>query len=346
MPPGKSSHYLIVPLLLVIAGCSEMGYYSQAISGHFALMHARQPVTQLLAAPTTAAPLRQQLLLSRELLEFAQHILGLPDNGSYQSFVQAERPFVVWNVFAAPALSLQARQWCVPLVVGCTSYRGWFDPDRANAQAVKLRQQGYDTFVGGVTAYSTLGWFSDPLLSTFFGQQQWHTAALLFHELAHQQLYVANDTLFNESFAVTVEREGTRRWLLSHGNRQQRRDADRYWQRQDQRAALFAGARQALQTVYAGNATDTFKRQQKAAIFKRLSMDSGWNNTPSAPLNNATLAAYAAYTTLVPAFQSMLPEQGESMRGFFQRAAALAQQSQPERQQALLALLNAPARPH
>jgi len=323
---------VLVSICLCIGGCSDLGYYAQAIDGHLTLMGEREPVDRLLAATDTPAPLRAQLQLSRELLDFAHNALALPDNGSYQSFIQTQRPYVVWNVFAAPELSLQPLQWCVPLVVGCTSYRGWFAPDSATAHADRLAEQGYDTFVGGVTAYSTLGWFSDPLLSTFFHpHQQWRTAALLFHELAHQQLYVANDTVFNESFASMVEREGTRRWLLQHGDLQQLQQAQRHWQQQDQRTALFAAARQALEAVYATANPAQVKRREKAAIISRLGTESHWRQNTSLPLNNATLTAFAAYTTLLPAFQRLLAEQRNSLPDFYRQAKVLAQQPPDER---------------
>jgi len=323
-------------LLLLASGCSELRYYAQAIDGHFTLMRAREPVQQLLDATDTSAELRRRLLLSREILRFAHANLQLPDNGSYQSYIQSQRPYVVWNVYAAPELSLDAVEWCVPLVVGCTIYRGWFDPEHANRHADKLRSQGDDAFVGGVTAYSTLGWFADPLLSTFFEHDDWRSAALLFHELAHQQLYVAGDTRFNESFAVTVEREGTRRWLQQHGGAQAIKMARQHWQRQDQRAALFAAARRQLNALYQGNASDEEKRHAKNLLLTRLAEDSHWQDAAGQAPNNATLAAFGAYTTLVPAFERLLLKHGGALTDFYQAADQLAGLPQEQRRQALL----------
>ena len=338
-PPRGRWLALLAPLtMLLMSGCSELGYYAQAINGHFSLMRERQPVQQLLDASDTPVALRQDLRLSAAILRFAHTSLELPDNGSYRSYILTDGPYVVWNVYAAPELSLQAHQWCVPLVVGCTVYRGWFDAAKATAQAQRLQQQGYDTFIGGVTAYSTLGWFSDPLLSTFFSHGEWRTAALLFHELAHQQLYVAGDSAFNESFATALEREATRRWLLQTGSADQLAQAQRRWHQQDARARLFAAARHQLQSIYDSDGSVADRQQGKQAIFDRLQADTGWGDSVQYPLNNATLAAMAAYTNLVPAFQQLLRRQQGSMTDFYQAAKRLGELPEEQRRQQLQAL--------
>ena len=347
--PGSASRVapfrwliLLVPTLLVviviIGGCAEIDYYAQAIHGHLRLMRDRQPVQQLLDAADTPDALRQQLKLSAALLQFAHARLQLPDNGSYRSYIHTDSRYVVWNVYAAPALSLDAMQWCVPLVVGCSVYRGWFDATRASQQAQQLQQQGYDTFIGGVTAYSTLGWFSDPLLSSFFSRGEWHTAALLFHELAHQQLYIAGDSAFNESFATSVEREATRRWLQRHGSAEPLAQARHHWRDQDQRARLFDAARQRLHAIYQSSNSAVEQQQAKQAIFAQLRADTGWGESAQYPLNNATLAAMAAYTNWVPAFQQLLRQQHGDLTAFYRTAEQLGALPDAQRQQQLQAL--------
>lgn len=347
MPSAKPAIPVCLALLipLLTAGCSELGYYSQAIDGHLSLMAKRQPVKQLLDSADTPADLRQQLQLSTELLRFAHTTLHLPDNGSYRSYIHTDAPYVVWNVYAAPALSLEAMQWCVPLVVGCTVYRGWFDAADASEQARELQQQGYDTFVGGVTAYSTLGWFSDPLLSTFFGRSEWRTAALLFHELAHQRLYVAGDSTFNESFATALEREATRRWLQQHGSAQQLAEAQQYWDRLDRRTQLFDAARQELRALYQSDVSPAARRQAKQAIFTRLHTETAWGDPTKHALNNATLAALGAYTHRVPAFQQLLRDQKGNLEQFYLAAERLGALPEAQREQQLAALTAAANRP-
>ena len=333
---------LLIPLLT--GGCSELSYYAQAIDGHLSLMRERQPVQQLLDAADTPPELRQQLQLSTELLHFAHTRLHLPDNGSYRNYIRTDGPYVVWNVYAAPALSLEAMQWCVPLVVGCTVYRGWFDATKAKQQAQQLQQQGYDTFVGGVTAYSTLGWFPDPLLSTFFGHGEWRTAALLFHELGHQRLYVADASVFNESFATTLEREATRRWLRQYGTTEQLAQARQHWKAQDRRSRLFAAARQRLQDLYAGDGSVADRQRAKQAIFDQLRTDTAWGKPAQHPLNNATLAAMTAYTQLVPAFRQLLRQQHGDLQKFYLAAEQLGELPKAQRRQQLQALTAAAER--
>ena len=192
--------------LLTLPGCS-LTYYWQAAAGHMEVMRLRRPLDEVIADPATPGPTRRELVLAREAREFAHARLALPDNGSYRSFAELGRPYVVWNVFAAPALSLEPRQWCFP-VAGCVPYRGYFSESRAQAFAARLMRDGDDIFVGGVAAYSTLGRFDDPLLDTMLSADAARLAGVIFHELAHQRVYVAGDAVFNESFATFVERQG------------------------------------------------------------------------------------------------------------------------------------------
>ena len=330
----------------ILAGCA--GYYLQAASGQAALMRARQPLEQVLADPSTPATLRQQLLVVDAALLFARLELELPSTRSYRHYADVGRPYVVWNVFAAPEFSLEPHEWCYP-VAGCTAYRGWFSEARARASAESLVRRGNDVFVGGVAAYSTLGWFADPVLNTMLGDDATGLAGLLFHELAHQRLYVAGDTLFNEGFATLVEEEGTRRWLLS------RRDAAglcRFEARQSRRAtvlAILGELRRVLTAVYAGEAPIGERRLQRAAAFAEARASyarvrAGWKEPPwfdswfDAGLNNARLAALSSYEDYVPAFRALLAQDGGNLGRFYGSVAALGERAVEPRAEALRAL--------
>ncbi len=224
------THYRLLALLLlpvgwVLSGCSNLAYYSQAIAGHWQLLHQRRPVDEVLADPATPPVLRQRLETARRLRDFASTELALPDNGSYRSYADLQRPYVVMNVFAAPELSLQLREWCF-LVVGCVYYRGYFDADTARQFAATLHARGDDVYLAGIPAYSTLSWFDDPLLNTFVNWPTARLAELMFHELAHQRLFVAGDTDFNEAFATAVGHLGTRHWLARYGTPDEREAYD------------------------------------------------------------------------------------------------------------------------
>jgi predicted aminopeptidase len=208
--------FLFLLLLLLVAGCDTLSYYSQAIGGQVEILHAARPIDDWLADPNTPTPLRSRLELARRIRRFASAELALPENRSYTSYAELGRPYVVWNVFAAPEFSVEPKKECFPFT-GCVSYRGFFSEEDARKHARALTAQGYDVHVGGVVAYSTLGWFDDPLLSTFIREPDAQLARLIFHELAHQVVYARDDTAFNESFAVAVEEEGVKRWLDAEG---------------------------------------------------------------------------------------------------------------------------------
>ena len=242
-----------------IGGCSSLGYYAQSIDGHFAMLRAARPIPEIVADPGTAEPLKQRLQRAQQIRAFASRELGLPENGSYRSYADLQRPFVVWNVFAAPELSLDLKQWCSP-VVGCATYRGYFERDAAERAAVELRAEGYEVNVAGVPAYSTLGWFSDPLLNTFIGGTEGQLAGLVFHELAHQVVFVGGDTTFNESFATAVEREGVRRWLNANGSDASRKAYAEFAQRRSGFLNLLLQYRGLLFQNYKDPEADEVKR--------------------------------------------------------------------------------------
>ena len=307
-------------LALLVVGCQSLAYYTQAIGGHLNVMARARPVEEVIADPATDPALKQRLQTARRIREFASRRLGLPDNPSYASYAQIDRPYVVWNVFAAPELSVEPKAECFPFT-GCVSYRGFYKEDEARRHAQKLREAGYDVYVGGVPAYSTLGWFDDPLLSTFIGYPDAQLARLVFHELAHQVVYAKNDTTFNESFAVAVEEEGVRRWLESEGRAKDLEAFRASQQRKRDFIALVAGTRERLDAVYRQDLSREAKLEQKRVELEKLR--AAWPTAIPDDANNAFLASIAVYTELVPMFERLLAESG-SLEKFYARAKELA----------------------
>jgi len=325
----------LLPLILatlLLCGCETTGYYAQAISGHLSVMRAARPVDTWLADPATPADLRSRLETARKIREFASRDLRLPENGSYNSYADLGRAYVAWNVYAAPVFSVEPKQECFP-ITGCVSYRGFFSEDEARRYAEKLRLAGNDVYIGGVPAYSTLGWFDDPLLSTFIRYSDAQLARLLFHELAHQQVYARDDTTFNESFAVAVEEEGVRRWLRAQG-----RDADlaafRAMQvRKRELASRVEAIRRNLENVYKRNISQEEKRKAKAEEFAKLRAEYG-AIIPAEP-NNAFLVSISVYTQMVPGFERLLAEAGGNLPAFYARVRELANADKTARELAL-----------
>jgi predicted aminopeptidase len=338
-----------VALLAAAAGCSTVGYYAQSIHGHFAMLKEARPIDEVVADPGTPDSLRERLKRAGEMRDFASKELQLPDNRSYRSYADLKRPFVVWNVFATPELSLELKQWCYP-VVGCAGYRGYFDRAAADRAAEQLRSEGYETNVRGVPAYSTLGWFSDPLLNTFIGGTEGQLAGLVFHELAHQVVFVGGDTTFNESFATAVEREGVRRWLQAHGDDQSRRAYAEFAQRRSQFIALLLDYRTQLDALYRSDASANEKRAGKQRLFTALKGDyarlraewggfSGYDRFFAQDLNNAHLGAVGAYNDLVPAFEVLLAQSGGDFARFYKEVSRLASMPRVERDAVLQVML-------
>lgn len=326
--------FILLLLSTVTGGCASPSYYLHAISGQVELLNKRRPVAEVLNDPATTPRTRQQLELVRRLRDFAGRELGLPDNKSYRTYADLERPFVVWNVFATPELSLEPKQWCF-VFAGCVAYRGYFAQDKAEQFAAGLEQGGYDVYVGGVPAYSTLGWFNDPLLNTFIHRSEAELAGLLFHELAHQVVYVGGDSAFNESFATVVELEGVRRWFERHGTPQQAVAYRQKMHRREQFTALVLKHRERLAEIYAANIDDDKKRAAKTRIFEELRNDyatlkAGWNGHADfdkwfeQDLNNAHLAAIGMYHQHVAAFQKLLARQGGDLGAFYLAVKELA----------------------
>lgn len=331
----------LFPSLGFIAGCASPVYYFHAVSGQLEILNKRRPVEEVLRDPATAPRTREQLELVLRLREFASRELALPDNRSYRSYADLERPFVIWNVFATPELSLEPKQWCF-VFAGCVSYRGYFARDKADVFAAEMKQEGYDVYVGGVPAYSTLGWFNDPLLNTFIHRSEADLAGLLFHELAHQVLYVSDDTAFNESFATVVELEGVRRWFERHGTSPQAEAYRQKFERRSQFTTLVLKHKLRLAEIYASNLSKAEKRSAKAKIFTELRSDYSalkktWSGIAdfdkwfTQDLNNAHLAAIALYNQHVAAFQKLLAHHRNDLMAFYRSVKELAKLPKTER---------------
>jgi predicted aminopeptidase len=312
--------------LALVVGCQSIAYYTQAILGHSKVMAKARPLDQWLADPATAPELKQRLETARRIREFASLHLKLPENNSYLAYAELNRSYVVWNVFAAPEFSVEPKKECFPFT-GCVSYRGFYSEDEARRHAAKLREAGYDVHVGGVPAYSTLGYFDDPLLSTFIRYPDSQLARLVFHELAHQLVYAKGDTTFNESFAVTVEEEGVRRWLEAEGRSSELALFRAAQERKREFAARVSQARERLAAVYRMDLAREAMLEHKRGEWERLR--AAYPALPAEP-NNAFLASIAAYTDLVPAFERLLAESG-SLEAFYRRVKKLATTEPSER---------------
>jgi predicted aminopeptidase len=342
----------LVASLACLQGCATTAYYWQAMRGHFDVMLRSKPIEEALARPDLPAPLRERLSRVLVMRSFASRELALPDNGSYRSYADLERPFVLWNVFVAPEFSVEPRQSCF-LFAGCVQYRGFYSESEARRYAAQAKQEGYDVFVGGVPAYSTLGYFDDPVLNTFVRAAEPEVARLIFHELAHQVLYVKNDTVFNESFAAAVEEEGLRRWLDREGNAAQRDAWASYQLRRRDFIALITDYRERLARFYSQPMSDADKRAGKERLFEDMRRDyqalkaswggfSGYDRYFNQELNNALLAVTAAYSRWVPSFTAMIQRDGGDMQAFYRDARALSALPKEQREQRLQALAPAP----
>ena len=339
--------------LVALAGCADMSYYLQSARGHLALMHAARPIQDWLDDPATPAELRQRLELAQRMRRFAVERLHLPDNASYHRYADLHRQAAVWNAVAAPPYSLTLKTWCFPFT-GCIGYRGYFDEAEARALAEQLHAEGMETNVYGVPAYSTLGWMNwlggDPLLNTFIRSNEGELARLLFHELAHQVVYVQDDTTFNESYATAVERLGGAEWLASEAGDGAREAYLRFDGRRRELRALMLKTRQALAAVYADEADPEPMEQRKARVmgqfheaYARLKREN-WAGFAGydayiARANNAVFGVQAAYDGLVPAFEALFAREGGDWARFHAAVAALAARPKAERDAALAALV-------
>lgn len=356
-PEARRRRRLALAALLAVAlpllgGCASVGYYWQAVGGHLDLMARARPVEQVIDDPATSAALKQQLALALRIRDFATDELGLPDNASYRSYSDLGRPFALWNVFAAGEFSIEPKLWCFP-VAGCVAYRGYFAQAGAERTAAELRAAGYQTHVGGVPAYSTLGWLDDPLLNTFIAYPEADLARLIFHELAHQLVFVRGDTVFNESFAVAVEFEGVRRWLERRGDPQAQAAFVAARERREAFLRLLIAHRAQLGELYRTGLTPEAMRERRAALRAQLreqyrAFREHWaiDGKPYAAFdrwfgdgpNNAQLAVVAIYSERVPAFQALLARHGGDLAAFYAAVRELAALPYAERWRRLDAL--------
>ena len=342
MTLAKSSKSSLIALSLaaLLGGCANLGYYAQAVDGHSNIHNRIRPIHAVIADPQTDPRVKHSLALVVKLREFAVSKLRLPDNQSFTAYADLGRRYAIWNVSATPELSLESEKWCF-VAVGCVSYRGFFSETEANRFADDLRTKGYDVSVGGVRTYSTLGWFKDPVLNTFLGYSDTELAQLIFHELAHQVVYVRDDSTFNESFATAVELEGISQWLDEHGTEKQRALFVAAQERKAASAVLMLDYRKRLEELYASDQSDHEKRASKALIFAELrgKMSSlvaekaraSYDRWLAQHLNNAHLASISTYTQLVPAFRSLLAQHGGNMDRFYEAVRALGRLSAAER---------------
>jgi len=324
---------LAAGMVFSLSACSTLGYYTQMVGGQLDVLGRRQPIPRLLHDDTQSPQLKDKLETVVRIRRYASAVLKLPDNGSYTSYVELERPFAVWNVFAAPEFSLQLEEWCFP-IAGCVRYRGYFRESAARDYANGLTAAGYDTSIGGAVAYSTLGWFDDPVFSTLIVFSDARLAGVIFHELAHQQLYIEDDTAFNEGFAMTVELEGVAVWLKSNGNAATAAEYHLFLGRQEDFIDLVMRTREQLQALYGNEATAEEKRREKPillaamrAAYENLRRSwggyDGYDAWFAGGLNNAKLAAVSTYRDYVPLFRQLFRRNGGDFTVFYRAAAVI-----------------------
>jgi predicted aminopeptidase len=342
-----------VAATLCLSGCANIGYYWQSVTGHLGIMHAARPVDELVREPETSERLRQRLLLSQRIRDFAVRELKLPDNPSYRRYADLHRPAAVWNVTAAPAYSLELKTWCFP-VTGCVGYRGYYDEAHAKAEASTLSQEGYETNVYPVTAYSTLGLMNwaggDPLLNTFLGYPEGELARLIFHELAHQVVYAKNDTTFNESFATAVERLGGTLWLETQAGEPARQEYAGFDRRRRLFRELSRATRERLKNFYeTPGLSPEVKAEGKRRLmeqfrseYEQMKVAAGgdpllWRGYDRwvREANNAFFGAQAAYDELVPGFEALFRLKGGNWTAFYDATRQLAALPKEERHRQL-----------
>jgi predicted aminopeptidase len=332
---------------LPFTACSNLGYYAQLAQGQYQLMSAREPIAGIIKDDHRDPALRERLRKVLDARAFAAQQLGLPDNASYTQYADLKRPYVIWNVFAAPELSLKPVEHCF-LFVGCLAYRGYFDKQKAQQQADDLKAQGDDVFVVGIPAYSTLGWFDDPVINTMLNWSDEVLIATVFHELGHQKLYLKDDTTFNESFANFVGEEGLREYLAVRGGDSSTEILRR--QREHRFIGLVLASRKRLQELYDSDAPDDAKRAGKEAEFSRLRAEyqtlrenewkdfAGYDRWFAGELNNARLLPFGLYDEYVPAFAALFHQQHDNWQAFYAAAKALSELPDDERKERLKAL--------
>ena len=350
-PAVKTAALLFAALLL--AGCDSVSWYLQAARGHLEIVGARQDLRQLLRNPDLPPELTAKLEVVLDARAFAEAELGLPAGGNYLDYVELDRRHAVWNVFAAPEFSLEPVTWCYP-IAGCAAYRGYFNEAAAVEYAAGLRAEGLDTYVGGVAAYSTLGWFDDAVLSTVLNRPDHQLAALIFHELAHQVAYIPGDTTLNESFATVVEMEGQRRWLETRRQSALVEEALADAKRRRQFVEFVAAYRERFGELYRRDLSAADMRREKSALQARMRGDygslkarwdgyAGYDGWFSGALNNAQLSTVGSYNDLAPQLRQLLRSHGDDLPAFYEKVRELGRM-RPERRAEFLQSLGRPSR--
>jgi predicted aminopeptidase len=328
-----------------LSGCETLHYYGQAVSGQMQILTGRESIDRLLSAPETSRTLKTRLQLVLDIREFAKESLHLPVGNHYLSYIDLKRPYAVWNVFAAPEFSLEPKTWYYP-VIGRTAYRGYFSKQMAMRYADGLKNKQFDVYVAGIAAYSTLGWFDDPVLNTVIHRTDTGLAALIIHELAHQIVYVKDDTAFNESFATAVEQEGLRRWLHASHNQPAYQDYLLQHRRREQFIQLITKFRLRLESLYSQKLLPDDKRALKKDIFNQfrreyVQMKQAWQGFRGydywfeEPLNNAKLISVSTYYDYLPAFIKILEKSDGNLEQFYGQCKKLAGLSKSERNRRL-----------
>ncbi len=332
---------LLVTCLGLLSGCANLSYYLHSVNGHYDIMNRTRPIPDWLADESTDPELVHKLSRIEQIRDFALNELGLPESDSYSLYADIGRNYVVKNLFAAEEFSIRPYQWCY-VVVGCMGYRGYFDEQRLEHYREQMQQQGFDLYVTRVTAYSTLGWFDDPVLNTFINWPEYRLAGLIFHELAHQQLYLDGDTPFNESFAMAVQYAGVERWLQANDQTDKLQRYRQYLQNRRQVTSLIESARQDLGRLYQTDMAVESMRQAKQDRLQQLKSDyaelsagfevkDGFKNWFASELNNAKLASVSTYHAQVPAFRARLEQLDGNFPLFYQQVAELARLTREQR---------------
>lgn len=335
-------------LSVLLLSCETVGYYTQAARGQLAIVFGREDIQRLLQQKDLPQELADKFEKVLEIRTFAEQELNLPVGKHYSTYVDIEREHVVWNVFAAPEFSIDPVNWCYP-ITGCVSYRGYFSEKSALTYAEQLAKEGFDIYTGGIDAYSTLGWFEDSVLSTVLGRADHQLAGLIFHELAHQLIYVPSDTTFNESFATMVEREGVRRWLMNSNEKARSDVAILDYDRQQQFVKLISQYRNAFADLYQQEITEHAMRDQKSQLQQQLRDEyenlkqqwqgyTGYDLWFSRSLNNAQLSTVASYNDLLPFFLRLLNSSDNDLLTFYDEVKKISELSSEERNQLLVEL--------
>jgi predicted aminopeptidase len=331
---------LIFISILLLPACSNLSYYFDAANGHMDLLDKAEPIDEILQRPDLDGKFRQQLITFQQARDFASQYLYLPGNDSYRSFSDLGREYVVWNVVATNEFSIKPQKWCF-LFVGCLTYRGYFEKHKVDAFADELKQQGQDVYVSGVSAYSTLGWFDDPVVSSMLYNNEARRVGIVFHELAHQLMYRKNSTTFNESFAMVVEEEGIRRWFESRNKQALLEQYKEDKAKSRQFHQMLVQTKNRLNMLYTQDLDDTEKRQKKQRYLQAIKSEytklrqqwngySGYDKWMSQELNNAHFVLVQTYHDLVPMFKAMLKQKNNDLESFYDEVIVVSELSDDE----------------